>query len=313
MNADGSDQRKLTRGLEPAWSPDGSKIAFTRETLGISVVNADGSDRRNLTPDLRDSGPDWSPDGSKLVFSSSSQGPDEVRLVNSDGSNARDVVPGWQPVWSADGQIAFTRGHVDTSEVRVVKPDGLNDHRIADGLDPSWSSDGKRLALTRPDSKNSRERDIFVINADGSAETRLTTAKLEPIAPTLQLRDVRSGRLIARVEYRGQGKGVALSRFFAAVLTRDTAGAHIALYNARDGSATGVVRVRGNATDLSISGTRVVFRSGRLIWTFDARNKHVSLLATAGAVPIGLSIEGRRVAWAENFGGRGRIRALTIR
>jgi hypothetical protein len=248
-----------------------------------------------------------------LVFwSSTSQSPFEVRMMNSDGTNIHDVATGLMPAWSADSRIAFVRG-LDPSEVRIVNPDGSNDHRIADGLDPSWSPDGARLAITRANPKNSRERDIFAINADGSAETRLTTAKLEPIAPTLQLRDVRTGRLVARVAYRGQGKGVALSPSFAAVLTSDTTGAHIALYNARDGSGAGAVRVRGNATDLSISGTRVVFRSGRSIWTFDARRKHVSLLATARTLPIGLSIDGRRVAWAENARGHGRIRALTLR
>jgi WD40 repeat protein len=312
MNTDGSDQRKLTRGSEPAWSPDGMKIAFTRETGGVSVINTDGSGLRDLTSDFS-GGPDWSPDGSMLAFwSSTPQSPFEVRVMNSDGTNVHDVTAGLNPGWSADGRIAFTRGP-DPSEVRVVNPDGSNDHRIADGLDPSWSPDSARLAITRANSKNSSERDIFVINANSSAETRLTTAKLEPIAPTLQLRDVRSGRMIARIAYRGQGKGISLSPSFAAVLARDETGTHVALYNARDGSAVGVVPVPGNANDLSISGTRVVFRGGRSIWMFDARRKHVSLLATAKATPIGLSIEGRRVAWAENLRGRGRVRALTLR
>jgi len=313
MNADGSDQRKLTRGFEPAWSPDGAKIAFAREAGGISVINADGSGLRDLTSSLVDLDPDWSPDGSMLVFwGSTAQSTTEVRAMSSDGTNLHDVAAGLMPAWSADGRIAFVRG-LDPGELRVVDPDGGNDHRIGDGLEPSWSPDSTRLAVTRANSANKVGTDIYLLQADGSAETRLTTTKLEPIAPTLQLRDVRSGRLIARVAYRGQGKGVALSTSFAAVLTRDTTGAHVALYNARDGSAAGVVRVRGNATDLSISGTRVVFRSGRSIWLFDARKRHVSLLATAGAVPIGLSIDGRRVAWAENLRGHGRIRALTIR
>ena len=69
INADGSGQRNLTRhpghDSDPAWSPDGRKIAFTTKREGnfeIYVMNADGSGQRNLT---RNSAPDrfpvWSP------------------------------------------------------------------------------------------------------------------------------------------------------------------------------------------------------------------------------------------------------------
>jgi TolB protein len=52
MNADGSGQRRLTRGGHPRWSSDGSKIAFTRVRDGnadVYVMNADGSRQRNIT------------------------------------------------------------------------------------------------------------------------------------------------------------------------------------------------------------------------------------------------------------------------
>jgi Tol biopolymer transport system component len=67
MNADGSDQRSLTRSpahdFAPAWSPDGQKIAFTRSRgrwsrrctsscVDVYVMNADGGAQRNLTPNL---------------------------------------------------------------------------------------------------------------------------------------------------------------------------------------------------------------------------------------------------------------------
>jgi Tol biopolymer transport system component len=314
MNADGSNQKTLVRGADPAWSPDGIKIAFRCDTGGICVINADGSGLRQLTSNLIDSGPDWSPDGMKLVFSSSTpQSPNEIRVMNPDGTNVQDVAAGREPAWSADGRIAFTRGaDPDTSEVRVVNPDGGNDHRVGTGHGPSWSPDSTWLAVTRTP-QGSSGSDIFLLRADGSAESRLTTAKLEPIAPTLQLRDARNGRLIARVAYGGQGKAVALSPLLVAVLAKDAAGTHVALYDARSGSPAGIVRVRGNATDLSISGNRVVFRSGRSIWLLDALKKHVSLLATAATVPVGLSIDGRRVAWAENLRRGGRIRALEVR
>ena len=67
MNADGSDQRRLTRNLDidldPAWSPDGRSMAFTTNRDGnyeIYVMNADGSGQTRLTTNAsEDTTPDW--------------------------------------------------------------------------------------------------------------------------------------------------------------------------------------------------------------------------------------------------------------
>jgi Tol biopolymer transport system component len=51
MDADGSDGRRLSRIAgwgPPAWSPDGTTIAFVRDTRAIYVVNVDGSGQRRL-------------------------------------------------------------------------------------------------------------------------------------------------------------------------------------------------------------------------------------------------------------------------
>ena len=75
-NPDGSELTRLTSGadIEPAWSPDGTQIAFTRfygATQGeIFVMNADGSNQRRLTANANDRNPTWSPDGTKIAFSS---------------------------------------------------------------------------------------------------------------------------------------------------------------------------------------------------------------------------------------------------
>ena len=82
MNADGTGVTNLTNGdtgLEPAWSPDGGRIAFHANRndqtypgwLDIYVMNADGSSVTNLTDaEGNDYRPVWSPDGSRIAFRS---------------------------------------------------------------------------------------------------------------------------------------------------------------------------------------------------------------------------------------------------
>ena len=113
MNAsDGGGLVHLPPGRAPAWSPDGSKIAFTRD--GIYVMNAtDGSGLVHLSTSGNDGAPAWSPDGSKIAFSSTRDGNHEIYVMNAtDGSGLVRLTTGWDddPAWSPDGsQIAFTR------------------------------------------------------------------------------------------------------------------------------------------------------------------------------------------------------------
>jgi TolB protein len=105
MNADGSEQRRLTRSTTrdraPVWSPDGRRIAFVRSRFNayedIYVMNADGSGQRRL---IRNGvGPHWSPDGRMIAFTRSTavNPPDggrfqrDVWVVNADGSGARNL------------------------------------------------------------------------------------------------------------------------------------------------------------------------------------------------------------------------------
>src|SRR6267154_5132237 len=78
MNPDGTNQRNITNSpaseTRPAFSPDGTKIAFVKDFKGISVMNPDGSGLAQILDGASagltsiTSFPDWSPDGKKIVF-----------------------------------------------------------------------------------------------------------------------------------------------------------------------------------------------------------------------------------------------------
>jgi Tol biopolymer transport system component len=119
-NADGSGQRDLGPSVlqrllalggadeEPAWSPDGEKIAFASEDDGeIYAINVDGSRRTRLTdiPGYDHWPPTWSPDGARIAFTSEDKNGAEIYVMNADGSGltmltddpAYDAFPAWRP------------------------------------------------------------------------------------------------------------------------------------------------------------------------------------------------------------------------
>ena len=144
-------------------------------------------------------------------------------------------------------------------------------------------------------------------------------ANYEPLprpAPNgpVEIRRASSGALVTSFAPAGTVRAVALSARYATALVERAGGARaIETYDATTGSRVASVAVpTSTADDLDSSGATVVFRVGWSLRLLDAATGQQRVLYGATAKPIGLSIEGSRVAWAANTGGHALIRTMQV-
>jgi Tol biopolymer transport system component len=168
---------------EPAWSPNGNRLAFVRGAFGgpkepshmsLYLIAANGGAAKRLATcgscgRLYEGRLGWSPNGKWIAYSRDAHtGTQRLWIVPSGGGNPHrlthcdtpcvDINPSWSP---SGHLVVFERETHNASTLFTVRPNGSDLTKLAYGWDPRWSPDGRRIAFQDA-------RGIEVANADGS-------------------------------------------------------------------------------------------------------------------------------------------------
>jgi len=197
VNADGSNLVKLVEGWcsGATFSLNGEKIIYgcpppgyeTKNSfseLYLYSIDSDGTNKNILLESQ------WwvhkpilSPDGKKIVFSTS-QYCGRVCVVNSDGTNAIEISGGCYPCWTADSKkIVYSGDFGDKAGLIIANSDGTGITTLIEEretyhayLPHCLSPDGKKIVY-------SVDRDIYIVNIDGSGKTWLATGQFPQWSP----------------------------------------------------------------------------------------------------------------------------------
>ena len=197
----------------PVWSPSGRRIVFERnltywgsDRFRLAAVPAAGGLSRQLTKGPYDSMPTVSPNGRRIAFVRLTGATLSLYTIDHLGRHAARLLSDGldiSPAWSPKGKtIAFSRLAdpalpIDQATLYLSNANGSNvrplgDARIA-GVSPAWSPDGSRIAFASfadhndaacPADSCPPSGEIYVVSADGTGLTRLTTSKADDEHPT---------------------------------------------------------------------------------------------------------------------------------
>ena len=194
MDYDGHNQRQLTTShstsVSPRWSPDGSRIAYTRMTdfsTDIEIISP--RDRQGFVfPQFEGTTttPAWSPDGQQIAFASThgeirGRSDWELYVADANGDNLRrltfsrgnDISPVWNP---AGNRIAFISNRASVPpQLYIMDSEGGNLQQITDSGhadEPSWSPDGRIIAYAWQPPRGAS--DIYIYDLESGRNIQLT-------------------------------------------------------------------------------------------------------------------------------------------
>ena len=213
MNDDGTGRRRLTHNITtkdnyPRWSPDGTKIAFTRymdkdkiqTSSELFLMNADGTELQRLTHNnVTDHYPSWFPDGTKIAFASNRSGSIEVHVLDlvsdavtqltglaDDNRNGGSVAPDWSP----DGtQLTFERflhikAGLSPKNIYVMSADGQHQRPLLPNpaagepltlrFFPRWSADGQRILFAEVQWLQDGQLEKLIVQRIGRGKQEIT-------------------------------------------------------------------------------------------------------------------------------------------
>ena len=210
VNMDGSgltliDQSKESSFRSLDWSPDDQHIVYTKSPSGDWTKNVlvlynieDKSHTILLTEGGVISNMKFSPDGSLLLYCSRSEDGHHIYALDVNGTNKLLIRNASCPEWSYQGdKIAYlSAGEEGSSQIFVADADGNNSKKLTKTIspdrypgwppdgnsDPQWTPDGEKIVYT---SWENGRNEVFIMNVDGSKQTRLTKAEFRDDYPAV--------------------------------------------------------------------------------------------------------------------------------
>lgn len=183
------EERRLTFGpdwnVQPVWSPDGTRLAFTAQrggVFGVSVMNADGTNERRVSGLESAESPAWSKEGNRIAYSLTRHPDQGVVVADVDGTVRRTIADrwAWSLDWSEDdahllaigvldenGNGGIVRLASDGSAALSLTPISAGEHGGA-----RWSPDGQQILFSTYVREASCWR-LHVMNADGSGRREI--------------------------------------------------------------------------------------------------------------------------------------------
>lgn len=310
---DGSERRLVADAFNPAFSPDGGRLAFDAAWAGprrIWITDANGINPRQATTDTSEAvvhtSPAWSPDGRRIAFRKMEHTRSDILLLDLDSEVVHeitnDVFPDLNPVWSPDGHFVYFSSYRGGGGINIWRvpisaagdPSGPPEQvttGAGNDLQLALAPSGDRMAFT----VLQQNADIWRVPVDPVSGA--ATGTPEPLIATT--------REDSRAAWSADGKQVAFN-------SDRTGEMNLWIRSLADAAERQVTRGAGGdyQPNWSPDGRSLVFFSSRSgnadIWTVSLDDGSLRQLTTAPGLDINpaFSPDGRRIAFHSDRNGR---------